>query len=67
MFKENLQNLFSDFDPKIQTLISRVLKFEQENITYKTIPRLKEQLDQIITEVAVSKEAERTRVTDDSE
>ncbi len=59
MFKENLQNLFADFDPTIQTLINRVLAFEQENITYERIPRRKEQLDQIITEVAVNKETER--------
>jgi hypothetical protein len=67
MFKENFQNLFADFEPRIQTLINRVLKFEQENITYERIPRLKEQLDQIITEVAASKEAERARDADQSE
>lgn len=70
MFKENFQNLFADFEPEIQTLITRVLIFEQEYITHdrgRMSSKMKEELDQIITQVASSKQAERERSNDDSE
>jgi hypothetical protein len=60
MFKEHLQKLFAAYDPQIQTLITRVLVFEQENISYERVPRFKESLDQIIAQVAASNEQERT-------
>lgn len=70
MFKENFQNLFADFEPEIQTLITRVLSFEQKHITHESgrmTQKMKEELDQIITQVAMSKQVGRERDNVDSE
>lgn len=64
MFKEKLRELFTVYPPEIQTLIMRVLAFEQENISYERVPRVKEQIDEIVTQVAVSREAARGAKTD---
>ena len=51
MLKEELQELFKDYDPAIQTIINEVLDFEQENIHLKQ-PQYKDTLDEIIPRVA---------------
>ena len=51
MLKERLTQLFTLYDPTIQTLISEVLMLEQAHISMKR-PHLKEQIDQIISRLA---------------
>lgn len=51
MLKERLNELFTLYDPSIQTLISEVLTLEQAHISMKR-PHLKEQIDQIISRLA---------------
>lgn len=59
MLKERLNQLFTLYEPAIQTLISEVLMLEQTFISLDMErPRWKEPLDQIITRIA-RKELER--------
>ncbi|NNJ10280.1 hypothetical protein EKD04_008065 [Chloroflexales bacterium ZM16-3] len=51
MHRERLRNLFSSYEPAIQSVIDQVLQLEQEYITMDR-PRLKDQIDDIIEEVA---------------
>lgn len=51
MHRERLRNLFSNYDPGIQRIIDHVLQLEQEHITMDR-PRLKDQIDDIIEDVA---------------
>lgn len=51
MHHERLRNLFSNYDPAIQAIIDQVLQLEQEYITMDR-PRLKDQIDEIIEDVA---------------
>ncbi len=57
MLREKLNQLFTLYDPAIQTIIAEVLTLEQAYISMKT-PHLKEPIDQIVTRIA-SKELER--------
>lgn len=57
MLNERLSQLFTKYDPVIQTLISEVLTLEQAYISMRQ-PHIKEQIDQIISRFAV-KEQER--------
>ena len=57
MINERLSQLFTEYDPVIQTLISEVLTLEQAYISMER-PHVKEQIDQIISRLAV-KEQER--------
>ncbi len=58
MLKDRLKELFEDYDPTIQTVISGVLSVEQEHISMLR-PRVKEDIDYIIDLVA-TKELSRT-------
>lgn len=51
MYRERLRALFSAYDPAIQTIIAEVLQLEQKHITMDR-PRLKDQIDEIIEDVA---------------
>ena len=51
MLKDRLKELFQDYDPAIQAVISRVLSVEQEHIS-KQKPRVREDIDYIIDLVA---------------
>jgi len=51
MQKERLSNLFETFDPAVKNIILGVLDIEQEHISMER-PRVKEQIDEIITSVA---------------
>ncbi|MEI6776562.1 MAG: hypothetical protein WCF99_04165 [Chloroflexales bacterium] len=51
MHHERLRNLFSGYEPAIQTIIDQVLQLEQAYITMDR-PRLKEQIDDIVEDVA---------------
>jgi len=51
MHHERLRNLFSNYDPAIQSIIDQVLQLEQAHITMDR-PRLKDQIDDIVEEVA---------------
>lgn len=51
MHRERLRDLFINYDPAIQTIIDQVLQLEQEHITMDR-PRLKDQIDEIIEDVA---------------
>jgi hypothetical protein len=57
MINERLSQLFTKYDPVIQTLISEVLTLEQAYISMER-PHVKEHIDQIISRLAV-KEQER--------
>ncbi|GEM_PF-1433215 len=57
MLQDRIRKLFGDYDSAIQSVIAGVLVLEQEHISYKH-PRVKDQIDEIITHTA-SKEAER--------
>lgn len=65
MLKERLNQLFTTYDPAIQSLIAEVLTLEQENISLER-PHLKEQIDQIISRLA-NKELDRTDDIKDQE
>lgn len=59
MLREKLNQLFTLYDPAIQTIISEVLELEQTFIALSMDkPRWKEPLDQIVTRIA-RKELER--------
>jgi uncharacterized protein YllA (UPF0747 family) len=57
MLQDRIRKLFADYDSTLQTVIVEVLALEQEHISYER-PRVKDQIDEIITRTA-SKEAER--------
>jgi len=57
MLREKLNQLFTLYDPAIQTLISEVLTLEQAYISMER-PHIKEPIDQIVSRLA-SKELER--------
>lgn len=57
MLKERLNQLFTPYDPIIQTIISEMLVLEQTYISMRQ-PHLKEATDQIVSRLA-SKELER--------
>jgi len=66
MHHERLRNLFSNYDPAIQSIIDQVLQLEQAHITMDR-PRLKDQIDDIVEEVAkqevgISKKPRTSRV-----
>lgn len=54
MYRERLRQLFSDYDPEIQTVIAEVLRLEQEHITMDR-PHLKGPIDEIVDQVAKKK------------
>lgn len=58
MLRERLNQLFTLYDPAIQTIIAEVLTVEQAYISMDR-PHIKDQIDQIVSRVA-SKEFERT-------
>jgi hypothetical protein len=62
MLMERLRQLFTAYDPTIQTIISEVLTLEQEHISMER-PRIKDQIDEIISRVA-SKVVERTETAE---
>jgi hypothetical protein len=64
MLKERLNQLYTAYDPVIQTLISEVLMLEQANISMDK-PHIKEPIDQIISRLA-SKELERAESSGES-
>lgn len=51
MHKERLKELFKAYDPDVKNIILRVLDIEQENISMEK-PRVKEQIDKIISDSA---------------
>jgi len=51
MLREQLKALFSNYDPVIQQIIGEVGELEQRHISMER-PRIKEQIDEIITRVA---------------
>ena len=55
MLNERLSQLFTKYDPVIQTLISEVLTLEQAYISMER-PHVKEQIDQIISRFAVKEQ-----------
>lgn len=57
MLKEELRELFKDYDSAVQTIIAQVLKLEQEKISMER-PRVKEDIDRII-EAVTRQELER--------
>ncbi len=57
MLREKLNQLFTLYDPAIQTIIAEVLTLEQAYISMDR-PHIKDQIDQIVSQVA-SKELER--------
>ena len=65
MLKERLNELFTTYDPVIQSLIAEILILEQANISFER-PHLKEPVDQIISRLA-NKELERTDIIKDQE
>lgn len=64
MLKDQLRELFVDYDPTIQTIIAEVLTLEQEHISMKRPRGVADQIDEIITRAAskevVRVESERT-------
>lgn len=63
MLKERLTQLFNQYDPAIQSLISKVLVLEQEHISMDK-PHLKSDIDQIISQLA-SNEVDRVNKGED--
>ena len=57
MLREKLNQLFTSYDPAIQTIIAEVLTLEQAYISMDR-PHIKDQIDQIVSRIA-SKEFER--------
>ncbi len=51
MLKEQLRALFNSYDPPIRQIIAEVGELEQRHISMER-PRLKDQIDEIITRVA---------------
>ena len=65
MLKDRLKELFADYDPAIQAVISGVLSVEQEHISMQR-PRVKDDIDFIIDLVA-NKELSRIDVEEPAE
>jgi hypothetical protein len=65
MLRDRLKELFEDYDPAIQAVISGVLSVEQEHISMQK-PRVKDDIDYIIDLVA-NKELSRTDTEDSTE
>ena len=65
MLKDRLKELFADYDPAIQAVISGVLSVEQEHISMQR-PRVKDDIDYIIDLVA-SRELSQTDVAEPAE
>ncbi|MDZ4720210.1 MAG: hypothetical protein SH847_17290 [Roseiflexaceae bacterium] len=55
LLKDRLRQMFVSYDPDIQRVLSEMLDLEQQNISYER-PRLKEQVNDIITNVAENKQ-----------
>jgi hypothetical protein len=51
VLKEQLRALFNSYDPPIRQIIAEVGELEQRHISMER-PRLKDQIDEIITRVA---------------
>ncbi len=51
MLREQLQALFSNYDPVIRQIIGEVGELEQRHISMER-PRLKENIDEIISQIA---------------
>ena len=51
MLREQLRALFNSYDPPIRQIIGEVGELEQRHISMER-PRIKEQIDEIITRVA---------------
>lgn len=52
MLNDRITQLFTQLDPTLKSVVLDVLALEQQNISYKSVPRIKEQLDEIITRTA---------------
>jgi hypothetical protein len=52
MLKDQLRELFEDYDPTIQTIIAEILTLEQQHISMKRPRGVSEQIDEIITRAA---------------
>jgi hypothetical protein len=65
MLKDRLKELFEDYDPAIQAVISGVLSVEQEHISMQR-PRVKDDIDYIIDLVA-NKELKQADVEEPTE
>ncbi len=63
MLRERLNQLFTSYDPAIQSLISEVLSLEQAYISMKS-PHIKDQIDTIVSRLA-SKEVDRVDKIDE--
>lgn len=60
MFQERLRELFENYDPAIQEIITHVLQIEQEHISIRA-PRVREPIDDVITRVAQETKGSRRR------
>lgn len=65
LLKDRLTELFEDYDPAIQAIISSVLNIEQEHISFER-PRVNEDIDFIIDLVA-KKEMQRADAEESQE
>jgi hypothetical protein len=54
LLKESLRQLVTTYDPEIERVITEVLELEQQNIS-QARPRLKDPIDEIITNVVEKK------------
>jgi hypothetical protein len=52
MLKDQLRELFADYEPTIQTIIAEILTLEQQHISMKRPRGVSEQIDEIITRAA---------------
>lgn len=52
MLKDQLRELFVDYDPTLQSIIEEILTLEQEHISMKRPRGVPEQVDEIITRAA---------------
>jgi hypothetical protein len=52
MIKDQLRELFINYDPPIQAIIAEVLTLEQEHISMKRPRGISEQVDEILTRAA---------------
>lgn len=56
LLKDRLRQLFVSYEPDVQRVLAEVLDLEQRYISYER-PKIKEQIDEIITRVAEKKSA----------
>lgn len=54
LLKDRLRQLFTSYEPDVQRVIAAVLDLEQQHISFER-PRLKDQIDDIVTKVAEKK------------